>query len=195
LDEIEKAHAETFDLLLGILGEGRLTDARGRLVDFRMTLIVMTSIIGSADPRAVGFGRGTVADATGKLRDHFRPEFFNRIDRVVPFSPLTPADILRVVDLELGKVGQRTGIVRRGLTLEVSVAAREELARLGYSERFGARPLKRVIQKALQDPLAELILAGRVADGETVAVTAGPDGLLLGDYAPGAAPSEGATVH
>ncbi|RYE87005.1 MAG: ATP-dependent Clp protease ATP-binding subunit, partial [Myxococcales bacterium] len=111
LDELEKAHPEVFDVLLGVLGEGRLSDADGRLVDFRMTLVVMTSNLGSGGKGPVGFGEAADGSPARAVRQHFRPEFFNRIDHVVAFRSLTPADVLRVVDLELDKANQRTGLV------------------------------------------------------------------------------------
>ena len=159
-DEIEKAHREVFDVLLAILGEGRLTDEEGRLVDFCMTLIVMTSNLGVADTRAVGFGDGGDAGASlAKVREHFRPELVNRIDHIIPFRRLSRADVLRIVDLELGKAQARTGLVRRGLRLTVTDAAKERLAELGYEPARGARPLVRVIEERVITPLAARMAA------------------------------------
>src|SRR5262249_30466149 len=138
LDEIEKADAEVFDLLLGILGEGRLTDSTGRLVDFRMALIVMTSNLGVSETRAVGFGDGAVDCVVRKVRDHFRPEFFNRIDHVVAFRNLSPEDVLTIVDLELAAANARTGLVRRKVRVTVTPAARKRLADLGFHPTRGA---------------------------------------------------------
>lgn len=155
LDEIEKAHPAVFDVLLGLLGEGRLTATSGRLVDFRMTLVIMTSNLGSGAPR-VGFGAGQ-ADAQalhGAVRAHFRPEFFNRIDEVVTFSALSPEALRRIVELSLEDVAQREGLRRRNVRLLVSDAARDELARLGYDPEYGARPLKRVIEERIVMPLS-----------------------------------------
>ena len=157
LDEVEKAHPEVFDLLLGVLGEGRLTDAFGTAVDFRMTLVVMTSNLGVEDARPSGFGAAEARAHDGfeaAVRRHFRPEFFNRIDRVVPFRPLDPEDILRIVDLELAKAAQRTGLQRRAIRLEVDRAARERLAALGWHPTRGARPLRRVIEERIIAPVA-----------------------------------------
>jgi ATP-dependent Clp protease ATP-binding subunit ClpC len=157
LDEIEKAHAEVFDLLLGVIGEGRLTDAEGRFVDFRMTLIVMTSNLGVSETPPLGFGANAFTAHAGierRVRQHFRPEFWNRIDHVVGFSPLTRADVLRIVDLELEKARQRTGLVRRAVELEVTAEARELLAELGYHPTRGARPLRRVIEERVITPVA-----------------------------------------
>ncbi len=161
LDEIEKAHAEVFDLLLAVLGEGRMTDEAGSLVDFRMTVIVMTSNLGVSERGPAGFG-GPDEDAAarsfdGAVRRHFRPEFFNRIDFVVPFRNLSPADIRTIVDLELATMQARTGLSRRGLKLEVSAAARATLADWGWHPTRGARPLKRVLEEQVMAPLAVLL--------------------------------------
>lgn len=161
LDEIEKAHAEVFDLLLAVLGEGRMTDAGGSLVDFRMTLIVMTSNLGVSERGRAGFG-GESEDAVarsfdGAVRRHFRPEFFNRIDFVIPFRNLAPADIRAIVDLELDKMGKRTGLTRRELRLRVSDAARETLSDWGWHPTRGARPLKRVLEEQVMAPIAVLL--------------------------------------
>jgi len=161
LDEIEKADREVFDVLLALLGEGRLTDEEGRLVDFRMTLVVMTSNLGVADTRAVGFGdsdddRGA---SLARVREHFRPELFNRIDHVVPFRPLSRGDVLRIVDLELGKAQTRSGLLRKNLRLDVRPEARALLAELGYHPTRGARPLKRVIEELVITPIAARIAA------------------------------------
>jgi ATP-dependent Clp protease ATP-binding subunit ClpC len=159
-DELEKAHREVFDVLLAILGEGRLTDEEGRLVDFRMTLIVMTSNLGVADTRAVGFGESPDAGASlARVREHFRPELVNRIDHVIPFRRLGPADVLRIVDLELAKAQARTGLVRRGLRLTATDAAKARLAELGYEPARGARPLVRVIEERVITPLAARMAA------------------------------------
>src|SRR5262249_35059383 len=146
LDEIEKAHAEVFDLLLGVLGEGRLTDDLGRFVDFRTTLIVMTSNIGVTDTRPVGFGEAQGGDFVRKVRAHFRPELYNRIDHVLAFRALAPNDVERIVDLELGASSKRAGLLRRNITLRITPAARKRLAELGYHPTRGARPLRRLIE-------------------------------------------------
>ncbi len=158
-DEIEKAHPEVFDLLLGVLGEGRLTDSFGSAVDFRMTVVVMTSNLGVSETRTVGF-EGERSAGTGverAVRDHFRPEFFNRIDHVVGFRGLSPEDVRSIVDLELAKAAGRTGLVRRNLALKVSAVARDRLAELGWHPTRGARPLKRVIEERVVSPVAELL--------------------------------------
>lgn len=155
LDEIEKAHVEVFDLLLGVLGEGRLTDSLGNLVDFRMTIFVMTSNLGAGGKEAVGFGNSFHNNSfSNAVRQHFRPEFFNRIDYIVSFRSLEFSDLIRIVDLELEKANQRTGIRRRGLRIHVSPEARALLARLGYHPIYGARPLKRIIEERIITPVA-----------------------------------------
>lgn len=161
LDEIEKAHSEVFDLLLGILGEGRMTDDSGRFVDFRTTLIVMTSNLGVSDTRPAGFAApgdvGESATFVRKVRAHFRPELFNRIDHVLPFRSLSRGDVERIVDLELDAVSERAGLRRRSLRLEASLSARRRLAELGYHPTRGARPLRRLIEERVMTPIAQKI--------------------------------------
>jgi ATP-dependent Clp protease ATP-binding subunit ClpC len=156
-DEIEKADDAAFDLLLGVLGEGRLTDAFGRLVDFRMSLIVMTTNLGAADPRPAGFSSDPDAppDPSSAIRNFFRPELLGRLDSVVAFRPLPPPALERIVDLEIDKLRARPGFVARNLRLEVTPAARARLAELGHDERLGARPLRRTIEDLIVAPLAE----------------------------------------
>jgi ATP-dependent Clp protease ATP-binding subunit ClpC len=154
-DEIEKAHPEVFDLLLGMLGEGRLTDAFGTSVDCRMTVVVMTSNLGVSESRAVGFGEGSAGDsAIRAARRHFRPEFFNRLDQVIGFNALTPVDVLKIVDLEIAKAEGRAGLQRRRVKLSVSAGARARLADLGWHPTRGARPLQRVIEERVIAPVA-----------------------------------------
>jgi ATP-dependent Clp protease ATP-binding subunit ClpC len=176
LDEIEKAHPQVFDLLLGVLGEGRLTDAAGRLVDFRMTLIIMTSNLGAGEGTPVGFGEGGEPDFLGRVRKHFRPEFFNRLDHVVTFGRLEPADIETIVDLELAKATARTGLRRRGIRLQVEPAARKLLAELGWHPTRGARPLKRVIEERVVTPLAVLLARRPELEGCVVRVVVRAEG-------------------
>jgi ATP-dependent Clp protease ATP-binding subunit ClpC len=156
-DEIEKANDAAFDLLLGVLGEGRLTDALGRLVDFRMTVIAMTTNLGAADPRAPGFSSDPNAapDPSGVIRNFFRPELIGRLDAIVPFAPLPPAALERIVDLELAKLRARPGLVARELRVAITPAARTRLARLGHDPKLGARPLRRTIEDLIVAPLAE----------------------------------------
>lgn len=146
-DEIEKAHAEVFDLLLGVLGEGRLTDTQGRDVDFRSTVIVMTSNLGAGEGSRLGFEPSQRTAYLERVRQHFRPELVARIDHVVPFDELAQADVRRIVDLALRDVAARTGLTRRSIELEVTDAARDALARLGYQPGKGARALHRVIEE------------------------------------------------
>ncbi|MEZ4369466.1 MAG: AAA family ATPase [Polyangiaceae bacterium] len=156
LDEIEKAHSETFDLLLAVLGEGRLSDALGRLVDFRSCMVLMTSNLGAGVQKIGGFGQSgvTASDFQGAARDFFRPEFFNRIDQVVSFRHLDETDLSRIVDLELSHVERRTGIKNRAVRLALSSDAKGLLTSLGYDPKYGARPLKRVIEELVVTPLA-----------------------------------------
>jgi ATP-dependent Clp protease ATP-binding subunit ClpB len=150
LDEIEKAHADVFNVLLQLLDDGRLTDGQGRTVDFRNTVVIMTSNIRSVD----------------SLLEHFRPEFVNRIDEIVTFEPLTREQIGEIVELQLRRLRDR--LVERRITLELSDAAKGLLADEGWDPAFGARPLKRAIQRLVENPLARELLAGRFADGETI---------------------------
>ncbi|HET6582898.1 MAG TPA: AAA family ATPase [Nannocystaceae bacterium] len=179
-DEIEKAHPEVFDLLLGLLGEGRLTDVDGRLVDFRMTLVVMTSNLGVAGRSGSGFDdrEQAGAEVLAAVRAHFRPEFWNRIDHVIAFRALSMDDIRSVVQLELAKVAERVGLVRRRLRLRVSEDARGMLARLGWHPTRGARPLKRVIEDRIVAPIAVLVAEDpSIADREIHVVLASADDL------------------
>ena len=175
LDEIEKAHAEVFDLLLGILGAGRLTDSDGRLVDFRMALIVMTSNLGATKLRSTGFGSRDVQDYLQAVTCHFRPEFFNRLDYVISFGALSRDDVVAIVDLELADAGQRIGLARRALRLRASAAARTELARRGYHPERGARPLKRIIEEQVITPLAVRMAEEPAFSGRLVTVVTGAD--------------------
>jgi ATP-dependent Clp protease ATP-binding subunit ClpC len=185
LDEIEKAHREVFDLLLAILGEGRLTDEDGRHVDFRMVLIVMTSNLGVADRAPVGFGGdderalppGARRAAPAGVREHFRPEFVNRIDHVVQFRGLGRDSVLRIVDLELAKAEARTGLVRRNLRLRVLPEARSFLAEAGFDPRRGARPLKRVIEERVITPIAARMAEDPGCRDREVVVASGGAGL------------------
>ena len=172
-DEIEKAHPDVFNVLLQVLDDGRLTDGQGHTVDFRNTLIIMTSNLGSQF--LIGQPEDEDTDAVKDqvmtvVRAAFRPEFLNRIDEIILFHRLKREQMGRIVEIQLGRLQQL--LDERKITLEVDPKARDWLADTGYDPAYGARPLKRVIQKALQDPLAELILAGRIKDGETVRVTA-----------------------
>ncbi|MEM1416938.1 MAG: AAA family ATPase [Myxococcota bacterium] len=175
LDEIEKAHVSVYDLLLGVLGEGRLTDDAGRLVDFRMTFLVMTSNLGVRETAPAGFdaARGD-ADYRRAVREHFRPELLGRIDQIVPFRSLGAGDVERIVDVLLAEVRAREGFARRNLVLEVSDAARARLAERGHDPRYGARPLKRVIETAVVTPLAVRLAREPGLRDRTLRI-AGPD--------------------
>ncbi|MFL5260155.1 MAG: ATP-dependent chaperone ClpB, partial [Hyphomicrobiales bacterium] len=179
-DEIEKAHHDVFNVLLQVLDDGRLTDGQGRTVDFRNTLIVMTSNLGSEYLVSLGEDQDVDvvrAQVMNVVRSHFRPEFLNRIDEIILFHRLKREEMGAIVDIQIDRL-QRL-LADRKITLKLSDQARNWLADKGYDPAYGARPLKRVIQKSLQDRLAEEILAGTVSDGETVDVTAGKDGLIL----------------
>ncbi len=156
-DEIEKADSAAFDLLLGVVGEGRLTDALGRLIDFRMAVIVMTTNLGANDPAPAGFSSRPDAppDPTAALRGFFRPELLGRIDSVLAFQPLPAAALERIVELELDKLRKRPGLVARNLRLEMTPAARARLAQLGHDPKLGARPLRRTLEDLLVAPIAE----------------------------------------
>jgi ATP-dependent Clp protease ATP-binding subunit ClpC len=158
-DEIEKAHAEVFDLLLGILGEGRLTDERGRLVDFRGTVVVMTSNVGVKSTASVGFQDAVQSDFSRDVRAFFRPEFVARLDRIVSFGSLSREHVERIVDLELAACAKRPGFARRAVTLQVTAAARSRLAELGYEPEHGARPLRRVIEERVITQIATELAA------------------------------------
>ena len=183
-DEIEKAHKEVFNVLLQLLDDGRLTDGKGRTVDFRNTVVIMTSNLGNelwmthgGEDRQV-----TRDQVTAVLQAHFRPEFLNRIDEIVVFHPLTREHIGQIVDIQLRRVVQL--LKERGFALEVSEAAREYLADVGYDPDFGARPLKRAIQRQLQDPLALAILSGEFQEGQLIRVDRAGDGLSFTPVVP-----------
>jgi ATP-dependent Clp protease ATP-binding subunit ClpB len=192
-DEVEKAHDDVFNVLLQVLDDGRLTDGQGRTVDFRNTIIVLTSNLGahaiaelpeSADIEAA---RPAVMRS---VRERFRPEFLNRLDEIVLFRRLARGDMAAIVDIQLR--GLRRLLEDRKITLTLDEAAREWLAEAGYDPIYGARPLKRVIQRNLQDKLAGLLLEGSVKDGESLTVTASPDGLEVRQTPPEAAQAEAA---
>jgi len=182
-DEVEKAHPDVFNVLLQVLDDGRLTDGQGRTVDFRNTLIIMTSNLGSEFlvNQPEGQDSDVVRDEVmGVVRHAFRPEFLNRIDDIILFHRLRRADMGAIVDIQMARLGKL--LVDRKIALDLSEEGRDWLAEKGYDPAYGARPLKRVIQKSVQDPLAELLLSGAIRDGETVPVTVGPAGLMLGEF-------------
>ncbi|HLG92676.1 MAG TPA: AAA family ATPase, partial [Acidimicrobiales bacterium] len=177
-DEIEKAHPDVFNALLQILEDGRLTDAQGRSVDFKNTVLIMTSNLGTADLRktSVGFAKASEAvtyermkaKVTEALKNHFRPEFLNRIDEVIVFHELSRQEVTEIVDLMIKRV--REQLEGQGLGLELTLAAKELLAEKGYDPTLGARPLRRAIQQLVEDPLSERILWKEFRAGETVIV-------------------------
>jgi ATP-dependent Clp protease ATP-binding subunit ClpB len=179
-DEIEKAHPDVFNVLLQVLDDGRLTDGQGHTVDFRNTLIVMTSNLGSEYLVSQPEGQDTDAvkdQVMTVVRSAFRPEFLNRVDEIILFHRLKRADMGHIVEIQMRRLQKL--LDERKITVELDQSARDWLAEKGWDPAYGARPLKRVIQKVVQDPLAELILSGRVVDGQTVAVSAGPNGLVF----------------
>ena len=181
-DEVEKAHPDVFNVLLQVLDDGQLTDGQGRTVDFKQTLIILTSNLGAQALSQLP-DRADSADAKRDVMDavraHFRPEFLNRLDETIIFDRLGRGDMDGIVDIQLAHLQNR--LAGRKVTLVYDAAAKTWLADEGYDPVFGARPLKRVIQRALQDPLAELLLSGDIKDGDTLSVSAGAEGLIIGD--------------
>ncbi|HVV28390.1 MAG TPA: ATP-dependent chaperone ClpB [Rhizomicrobium sp.] len=177
-DEVEKAHADVFNVLLQVLDDGRLTDGQGRTVDFRNTVIILTSNLGteflSVDGGDTAHGR---AQAMQAVRAHFRPEFLNRLDEIILFHRLTRANMDRIVDIQIARLDRL--LADRKIRITLDDKARSWLGTAGYDPVYGARPLKRVIQRRLQDPLAQLILEGRVAEGAQVKVSASKTGLTI----------------
>jgi ATP-dependent Clp protease ATP-binding subunit ClpB len=184
LDEVEKAHPEVFDILLQVLDDGRLTDGQGRTVDFRNTVLILTSNLGShflVDPLLDDEQKRE--SVMGVVRQSFKPEFLNRLDEVVLFDALSPDELSHIVDLQVADLGRRLAV--RRITVEVTEAAHQWLSHTGYDPAYGARPLRRLVQTAIGDPLARMLLGGEVADGDKVLVdVAGggaesADGLVL----------------
>ena len=169
-DEVEKAHPDVFDVLLQVLDEGRLTDGQGRTVDFRNTILILTSNLGSG---------GTEEQVMAAVRAAFKPEFINRLDDVLIFDALNPEELVQIVDIQLAQLQKR--LAQRRLTLEVSAPAKTWLAERGFDPLYGARPLRRLVQQSIGDQLAKMLLAGEVHDGDTVSVNlnADGDGLVL----------------
>jgi ATP-dependent Clp protease ATP-binding subunit ClpB len=181
-DEIEKAHPDVFNTLLQILDDGRLTDAQGRTVNFRNTVIIMTSNIGSLHLLDGVTDQGAIREdardrVLGELRMHFRPEFLNRVDDIVLFKPLTLAEIEQIVDLQIGDVRKR--LADRRMTLEITEAARELIAREGYDPVYGARPLRRFIQREVETRIGRALISGDIRDGAAIIVDADGDELLV----------------
>jgi ATP-dependent Clp protease ATP-binding subunit ClpB len=178
LDELEKAHGDVFNILLQLLDDGRLTDGHGRTVDFRNTIVIMTSNLGSTIFADRTLDREKQKDAVLEdVRASFRPEFVNRIDELLVFEPLGRGEIAQIVEIQLRGLTRR--LADRNLTLALTDAAKAYLAERGYDPAFGARPLKRLIQREVQDPLAMKLLAGDIRDGDTVTADVGADGLVF----------------
>ena len=181
-DEVEKAHPDVFNVLLQVLDDGRLTDGQGRTVDFKQTLIILTSNLGARALSELPEGMDAAhakAEVMEAVRQHFRPEFLNRLDEQIIFDRLNRGDMAGIVEIQLHRLEQR--LAARKITLDLDATAKAWLADEGYDPVFGARPLKRVIQRQLQDPLAEMLLAGEILDGSVIRVAAGPEGLIIGD--------------
>ena len=179
-DEIEKAHPDVFNVLLQVLDDGRLTDGQGHTVDFRNTLIVMTSNLGSEYLANQPEGQDTDAvrdQVMAVVRANFRPEFLNRIDEIILFHRLKRSDMTKIVDIQMRRLAKL--LEDRKITIDLEASARDWLADKGWDPAYGARPLKRVIQKSVQDPLAELILSGGIKDGEKVVISADKQGLTF----------------
>lgn len=170
-DEVEKAHPDVFDVLLQVLDEGRLTDGQGRTVDFRNTILILTSNLGAG---------GTPDQVMAAVRAKFKPEFINRLDDVLIFDALNPDQLVSIVDIQLQQLQKR--LAQRRLQLEVSLDAKKWLGDRGFDPLYGARPLRRLVQQAIGDQLAKKLLAGEVHDGDTVPVNVSEDGesLVLG---------------
>jgi ATP-dependent Clp protease ATP-binding subunit ClpB len=177
-DEVEKAHTDVFNVLLQVLDDGRLTDGQGRTVDFKNTVIILTSNLGTEFMSVEG---GNDSESRGRVmaavRAHFRPEFLNRLDEIILFHRLTRANMDKIVDIQMARLGRL--LADRKITIDLDDKARHWLGNAGYDPVYGARPLKRVIQRRLQDPLAQLLLEGKVGDGDTVTVSAATTGLTI----------------
>jgi ATP-dependent Clp protease ATP-binding subunit ClpB len=179
-DEVEKAHNDVFNVLLQVLDDGRLTDGQGRTVDFSNTLIILTSNLGSQYLANLGEGEDVEKvepQVMEIVRGHFRPEFLNRLDEIILFHRLGQAHMAPIVDIQVGRVAKL--LKDRKITLELTDGARHWLGRVGYDPVYGARPLKRAVQKYLQDPLAEALLKGEILDGSTVRIDDGDGGLVI----------------
>jgi len=188
-DEIEKAHPDVFNTLLQILDDGRLTDGQGRTVDFRNTVIIMTSNLGTGAARKeLGFSTGRRTESRSErqaleatvskaLREHFRPEFLNRIDEIIIFEPLTETELLQIVELMARDLGKR--LAEQGIALRLTEAAKQALVREGYDPVYGARPLRRVIQRQVENQVSKRLLAGEFREGDTVVVDHTPDGYVF----------------
>ena len=181
-DEVEKAHPDVFNILLQVLDDGVLTDSHGRVVDFKQTLIILTSNLGAQALSQLPEGSNSSdakRDVMDAVRAHFRPEFLNRLDEILVFDRLMREEMSAIVDIQLNRLAKRLN--SRNIQIDLDVSAKAWLANEGYDPVFGARPLKRVIQNAIQNPIAEMLLSGDIDDNDTVHITAGSDGLIVGD--------------
>jgi ATP-dependent Clp protease ATP-binding subunit ClpB len=181
LDEVEKAHADVFNILLQLLDDGRLTDSHGRVVDFKNTIVIMTSNIG-ADILLEAAKDGVIDEAEERqvierLRRHFRPEFLNRVDETILFHPLTRAQIGQIVEKAVARMGSR--LTARSIQIEITDAAKVFIADEAYEPQFGARPINRYVQRTIETKLARSILAGDIEDGQTVVIDVENDELTL----------------
>jgi len=175
-DEVEKAHHDVFNVLLQVLDDGRLTDGQGRTVDFRNTVIILTSNLGT-ELMSGEESPSVRAEVMNVVRQHFRPEFLNRLDEIILFHRLSRGNMDKIVDIQIGRLQKL--LADRKIEIALDGKAREWLAQAGYDPVYGARPLKRVIQRRLQDPLAQMILEGKVGDGASVKVSASKTGLTI----------------
>jgi ATP-dependent Clp protease ATP-binding subunit ClpB len=179
LDEVEKAHPDVFNVLLQVLDDGRLTDGQGRTVDFRNTVIILTSNLGTEylSTEEEGDDKQARAQAMQAVRGHFRPEFLNRLDEIILFHRLSRKDMDKIVDIQIARLDRL--LADRKIEISLDKKATDWLANAGYDPVYGARPLKRAIQRRLQDPLAHLLLEGKIADGAKVKVSASKTGLII----------------
>jgi ATP-dependent Clp protease ATP-binding subunit ClpC len=202
-DEIEKAHPDVWNMLLQILEEGKLTDSLGRVVNFRNTIILMTSNVGSDTIKkqsTLGFSPITDESSYEKMRDKildeskrvFRPEFLNRLDDVIVFRAFTKPDLIQILSLEVAKVIDR--LRKKNLKLELDDKAKDLLVEKGYDPQYGARPMRRAVERFFEDPLAEEILKGAIHEGEMIHVTADKDKLVFNQTAPAAGAGAGAVA-
>jgi ATP-dependent Clp protease ATP-binding subunit ClpB len=176
-DEVEKAHPDVFNVLLQVLDDGRLTDGQGRTVDFRNTVIILTSNLGTELLGTEGDQTQARAQVMQAVRSHFRPEFLNRLDDIILFHRLTRANMDKIVDIQIARLDKL--LADRKIAITLDDKARHWLGNAGYDPVYGARPLKRVIQRRLQDPLAQLLLEGKITDGANVKVSASKTGLTV----------------
>ena len=197
-DEVEKAHPDVFNILLQVLDDGVLTDSHGRVVDFKQTLIILTSNLGAQALSQLPEGSNSSEakrDVMDAVRAHFRPEFLNRLDEILVFDRLLREEMSAIVDIQLKRLAKRLN--SRNIQIDLDMRAKAWLANEGYDPVFGARPLKRVIQNAIQNPIAEMLLSGDIDDNDSVQITVGPDGLIVGDRVgtSGVSPPEDVVVH